>query len=117
MVQQRLEAQQQATQLQCAILEKCIEALERKGAEAVVSYPLQPKLHIFMPPPLVSGKRAERLISHTIVKQEEEPSISSALSPLSPLSDVEGEDASLSTDGPISKQDLLAAKELQSLIA
>ncbi|XP_020320996.1 uncharacterized protein LOC109873722 isoform X2 [Oncorhynchus kisutch] len=114
MVQQRLEASNRPPSYSVQFWRSALRLWRGKVQKLLCHTPLQPKLHIFMPPSLVSGKRAERLISHTIVKQEEEPSISSALSP---LRDVEGEDASLSTDGPISKQDLLAAKELQSLIA
>ncbi|XP_010876097.1 uncharacterized protein LOC105015009 [Esox lucius] len=132
-VQQRLEAQQKAVQLQWAVLEKRIDALERRGAEVVVSFPTPAQtinLQTSIPQTSTSQENDQRdmsgsvrdqlvteSISCTIVKQEEEPSsISSALRPLSD-GDEEEEDASQSTEGPLSKQDLLAAKELQSLIA
>ncbi|XP_041706811.1 uncharacterized protein LOC121541672 isoform X1 [Coregonus clupeaformis] len=118
-VQQRLEAQQQAIQLQWAILEKRIEALERKGAEAVVSFPTSAQtihLHASIPKASTCSQESEQRdlsgsvskqlvtesISRNIVKQEEEPSsITSAMRPLSD-GDGEGEDASLSTVAPCS---------------
>ncbi|XP_071205782.1 uncharacterized protein [Salvelinus alpinus] len=129
-----VEVVQQAVQLQWAVLEKRIEALERRGAEAVVSFPTPAQtIHLHASIPLASTSSqegnqrdlscpvSEQLVtesmSGTIVKQEEEPSsISFALRPLSD-GHREGEDASQSTEGPISKQDLLEAMELQSLIA
>lgn len=63
MVQQRLEAQQQATQLQWEILEKCIEALERKGAEAVVSFPTSAQttyLHASIPQASTLSQESEQ---------------------------------------------------------
>ncbi|XP_038820787.1 uncharacterized protein LOC120021205 isoform X1 [Salvelinus namaycush] len=63
MVQQRLEAQQQATQLQWAVLEKCIEALERKGAEAVVSFPTSAQtthLHASIPQASTLSQESEQ---------------------------------------------------------
>lgn len=126
-VQQRLEAQQQAVQLQWALLEKRIEALERRGSEATFSVPSQTaQLNPSTSQAPISSQELQRdmsssageqlvteSISRTIVKQEEEPSSISSAS--RPLSDGEG-DASQSTEGSISNQDLLAAKELQSLI-
>ncbi|KAL0965479.1 hypothetical protein UPYG_G00281820 [Umbra pygmaea] len=133
--QQRLEAQQKASQLQWSILEKRIEALEKRGAEAVpvASVPVASQtihLHASVPETSrpedseqdnISGSVSKNLgtesICSTTVKQEERPApISSAMTPPSD-GDQEGEDATQSTVGCLSKQDLLAAKELQSLIA
>ncbi|CAB1332749.1 unnamed protein product [Coregonus sp. 'balchen'] len=65
-VQQRLEAQQQAIQLQWAILEKRIEALERKGAEAVVSFPTSAQtihLHASIPQASTCSQESKQLAS------------------------------------------------------
>ncbi|KAJ7987302.1 hypothetical protein DPEC_G00337320 [Dallia pectoralis] len=130
-VQQRLETQQKAVQLQWAVLEKRIDALERRDAEAVVSFSTAAptvNLHTSITQTSTSQENelrdtsdsvCDQLVTEslpfTIVKQEEEPSsISSAYRP---LSDEEEEEASQSTEGPLSRQDLLAAKDLQSLIA
>lgn len=133
-VQQRLEAQQQAVQLQWALLEKRIEALERRGAEAALSLsiPTQTTYHDASVPQTstssqeaeqqrdLSGSASEQLVTESIsraaVKQEEEPSSISSVS--RPLSDGEGEreEESPPAEGSISQKDLLEAKELQSLI-
>ncbi|KAM4635099.1 uncharacterized protein ACJ7VT_005978 [Polymixia lowei] len=129
-VQQKLEAQQQAVQLQWALLEKRIEALERRGPEAALSIHTQTAHHypsIFQASTssqelrrdmssLPDEHQVTESFSRAIVKREEEPSSISSAS--RPLSNEEGEEgASQSIESSISNQDLLAAKELQSLIA
>ncbi|XP_078142214.1 uncharacterized protein LOC144539855 [Centroberyx gerrardi] len=119
LVQQKLEAQQ----LQWALLEKRIEALECRGTEAASSVPTHPPPSVFQATSSqelqsdVPGVTGEQLVTEsihrTIVKEEETFSISSASRP---LSNGEGE-ASQSVETSVSNQDLLAAKELQSLIA
>lgn len=124
-VQQKLEAQQRAVQLQWALLEKRIEALERRGGEAASSVHSQTARTYTSAFPatssqelqtdisgLASGQLVTESTSQPIIKQEEQPSsVSSA-------SRGEGEgDASQAAEGSISSQDLLEAKELQSLIA
>ncbi|XP_062340221.1 uncharacterized protein LOC134038705 [Osmerus eperlanus] len=123
-LQQRLVAQQQAVHMQWSLLDKRIEALERRPAEAATL--LSVSSQTSCAPQKTSrdvqqqreqlGSSSEQLVtaSITVVKQEEEPSSISSVS--RPLSDAEREEASQSADA-LSQQDLLEAKELQSLVA
>ncbi|XP_048876291.1 putative POM121-like protein 1-like [Brienomyrus brachyistius] len=133
MVQQKLEAQQQAAEAQWTLLEKRIEALETRASEPTpllpIATPSQTPQSVSESPPTIEGQRDEpeerhnvravgptmEPILHAVVKQEEEPaSISTGWKAEGPTGDA---GASHLPEEPISRQDVLAAAELQALIA
>ncbi|XP_076140337.1 uncharacterized protein LOC143123095 [Alosa pseudoharengus] len=131
-VEQKLEAQQQAMQIQWAMMERRLEALEKKDSEAaaaaaavaVSSAPACRAVHV--PQPSTSSQGEEQRdwsgstsdavvtgsIPLTIIKQEEE-----AASKPEATTEAERQGGPSRAEGAVSKQDILTAKELQSLIA
>ncbi|XP_036385881.1 uncharacterized protein LOC118778456 [Megalops cyprinoides] len=138
LVQQKLEAQQQAIQAQWTLLEKRIEALEKKTAEPQAAASASVTAQTAPPASALpstssqerqqeaelreeSGPSTDAAVREPslpcVVKQEEEPTSISARANGEVESEGEGEEAPLLPEDPLSRQDLLTATELQSLIA
>ncbi|XP_061071633.1 uncharacterized protein LOC133105507 [Conger conger] len=130
-VQQKLEAQQQAVQVQWTLLEKRIEALEKRGAEPAGVVAACTTLPTAVAPAPGSSQDGEREVElwaesgpstdmppresaiSTVVKLEEEAVTVMAGAEREEAS--EGEDVPLLPDDP--RQDVLSATELQALIS
>lgn len=124
-VEQKLEAQQQAMQIQWALMERRLEALEKRDSET----PACRAVHA--PQPSTSSQGEEQRdwsgstsdavvtgsIPLTIIKQEEEASSVLLASKPDAAPEAEREGESSHPEGAVSKQDILTAKELQNLIA
>nr|XP_015222528.1 PREDICTED: uncharacterized protein LOC107079868 [Lepisosteus oculatus]XP_015222529.1 PREDICTED: uncharacterized protein LOC107079868 [Lepisosteus oculatus]XP_015222530.1 PREDICTED: uncharacterized protein LOC107079868 [Lepisosteus oculatus] len=138
-VRQRLEAQQQTMHLQWSLLEKRLEALEKKqmetppkGATGGASAPGNSDASTSTPEgrrdaapdparkdwsgPAADGTGTTASGSAP-VKEEEEPALITAGVKLEDGGDGEGEDVSLLPEVPLTMQELLMATELQGLIS
>lgn len=131
-VEQKLEAQQQAMQIQWAMMERRLEGLEKRDSEAVAvaaaaaaaasSVPACRTVHA--PQPSTSSQGEEQRdwsgstsdamvtgsIPVTIIKQEDEASKSVV------TTETERRGGSSHAEDSVSKQDILTSKELHSLI-
>ncbi|KAL2100438.1 hypothetical protein ACEWY4_004832 [Coilia grayii] len=131
-VEQKLEAQQQAMQIQWAMMERRLEALERRDVEAAGSSATAGCKVAHAPQPSTSsqgeeqrdwsGSTSDAVVTGSVplnmVKQEEEASSVLLASKLEAAAEAERAGESLRREGrAASKQDLLSAKELQSLMA
>ncbi|KAJ8413887.1 hypothetical protein AAFF_G00064850 [Aldrovandia affinis] len=132
-VQQRLQAQQLAAQAQWALLERRIEALERRGAEPEVGVPEPPPTSQASTstssqedgqeaePVVWCGPSADAMATEVtalpaVIKLEEEPTSISAGLKGGSVGDGEGEEPPLLPEAPLRTQDVCLATELQALI-
>lgn len=128
MVQQKLEAQQRAMQMQWSVLERRIDALEKKGSSAVAVSGCPNAVEVSQALSLSQVDRAEQtgpnvdsvvtgsINSSVVVKQEEKPVGISCGSRSCSTLEGEGETDSQASVSDVSAQEVLGSNELQKLI-